>query len=275
MRDVVGSLGVDADGRPFLVHATAAPEYGAGALIGLVAGATLEADGGFEEFTPTVVTLAQRLVESLMQCGMVKPADIAPRFAGGPVPGGEVILLLALPVALFHAGQPDELTAGVVAVGKLLGADARSTIAAVAVASAVSAGTFELANGYDMAVAAVLALDDAAAHVGVDPELAARAREELREDLRAAVSAKAAPAVGGRGAGTVSGALRCAFWHLLRADDAASAIAEVAAGRDLLASALTGLLLGAAHGAQAFPAAWRDALAPRTAPLMAILHTEP
>src|SRR5690606_38141034 len=117
------------------------------------------------------------------------PDDVAARYATWPtMPAGEAPLR-ALPIALFHAGQPQELREAVLGESELTGADAVSRLAAVSVAAAVSAGTFDMANGYDMAVAAVEAID---ASVGGR----SGAGMEVREHLRQAASATTPDALG-------------------------------------------------------------------------------
>lgn len=217
------------------MHATAAPEYGRGALIGLAAGAD----------AATIAVLAA-LIESLMARGMVVPTDIAARWRHlGVAP----LTLVAVPIGLFHGGQDDELTAGVLAVGDMLRADVREVLSAVAVARAISAGTFELGHAQDMALAAVDGIDEAAKRLALSspPSEVTAAHEALRDDLRAAVG----------DAEPNEGALRIAFWHLLHDGDASNA------GRD----ALTGALLGAQHGA----AALAPELAEKAAPLLGLI----
>jgi len=261
------SMGIGPDGKPFPVHATAAPEYGAGALEGLVIGLCLGPDGAIRTDTPALVGVVAALVESLMARGMFHVDDVTLRYHAWPTPPAAEAPLRALPIALFFAGQPEELRAAVLAEAALTGADTRSSLAAVAVAAAVSAGTFDMAKGYDMAVAAVQGLDAAAPQVAGE-----HAALELREDLRRAVSAATVDALGA--ADVLGTAMRRAFWHLLHSDDFDVALGEVAAHGEPLATALTGVLLGACHGAEAIPGAWREAVASRVAPLAVLLAAD-
>jgi hypothetical protein len=261
------AMGVGPDGRPFLVHATAAPEYGAGALEGLLVGLCLRPDGSVGADTPALVGVAAALVASLMERGMFRADDVAERYRGWPAPPAAEAPLRVVPIALFYAGQPDELRAGVLGEAALTGAAPRATLAAAAVAAAVSAGTFDLAKAYDMAVAAVQGLDAAAVQLG--DEVAALA---VRDDLRRAVAATTVDGLGD--ADVLGAATRRAFWHLLHSDDFAVALVEVAAHSEPIATALTGVLLGACLGAEAIPAPWRDAVAARVAPLTALLAVD-
>ncbi|MFO0744826.1 MAG: hypothetical protein U1F43_04010 [Myxococcota bacterium] len=97
------------------------------------------------------------------------------------------------------------------------------------------------------------------------------ARTTLRDDFRHAVVSAFSDAAPD-GATPLSQALRVAFWHVVSEHDLASAVRDVARRGDALAAALTGLLIGAAHGAESIPAAWQAALASRSAPLLALLR---
>lgn len=258
------NVGVDANGKPFPVHATAAPEYGAGALLGLVAGATRR---------DALLEVCGALTASLMERGKVDVADLAARYRRIPNARSAPLPLVVVPLALFYAGQPHELTHGVLVHTRLIGGDAATTLAALTLASAISAGVYELESPYDMSVAAVLALDASVAQVSGHLGGVPAAHVRLREDLRAAVTATTCPAVDDGATNELSFAVRRAFWHLLHSDDPQAAMCEVGARGDTLGTALTGVLLGAAHGAGAF-GTWRDALAQQAAPLLAILHED-
>lgn len=267
----VSPLGIGPDGKPFLVHATAAPEYGAGALEGLVIGLGLDRTGSLGPQTPPLVGAVAALVESLMTRGMFRADDVAERYRAWPALPSAEAPLRTLPIALFFAGQPEELREAVLMEGEVSGADARSRLAAVAVAAAVSAGTFDLAGGYDMAVAAVEGLDAAAVVLGERD--GGDAALQVRDHLRRAVAAETVDALGD--ADPLGAAMRHAFWHLLHGDDLAAALREVARRGEPLTTALTGALLGACHGAESIPAAWRAAIASRVAPLTALLAADP
>lgn len=167
MADHSTSLGIAPDGKPFAVHATAAPFYGRGALIGLVAGARAGTGAA------PVVALLTSLVESLMQRGMLSLDDVAKRWrmGGHTRPPADMLPLLVIPVALFHAGQHDELEQGVMTLAAHVGSEGRVTIASLAVAHAISAGTFDMVHAREMTVAAVHAIDAAGqAGIGTIPK---------------------------------------------------------------------------------------------------------
>jgi hypothetical protein len=70
-------------------------------------------------------------------------------------------------------------------------------------------------------------------------------------------------------------AIRRAFWHLVHETELEVAMNEVAGRGEPDTAALTGLLLGAAHGSDVIPTAWRQALAPLTEPLRGFFHEPP
>ncbi|MBL8783689.1 MAG: hypothetical protein JNJ59_02215, partial [Deltaproteobacteria bacterium] len=178
-----GAVGVRPDGTPFLVHASAAPEYARGAIYGLVAGATFLREGIFADTVTPVVEHAGHLAASLMTRGRFVVEDFANRLEGAhPDPANLPVLIL--PLALFHASEDDERRAAIEALAAFSGADRPTVLAAHAMAGAIAAGTFDLAEPYDMAVAAVVALD------GCEP---GAARDLLRAELRRAVESEVDP----------------------------------------------------------------------------------
>lgn len=287
MGDIALSMGIDSNGKPFPVHATVAPEYGAGALGGLVVGLTLGADGAFRQGTPPLVAQMVALVESLMARGMFDASDVADRYRAWPACTLAEAPLRALPIALFFAGLPDELSAAVLSEVRLTEGqtgevDWRSRLAAVAVSAAVAAGAFELVNSHDMGVAAVLQLDETASTSATTAgeEVAAskadivEAHRSVRDDLRRAVAATHPDDLGEGAPDVLSNALRHAFWHLVHDTDFEPAMRAVSARGEPLAAALTGLLLGAAQGVEAIPPDWQAAIETRVSPLLVLLPAD-
>lgn len=257
-------MGIGPDGAPWPVHASASTDYGAGALLGLVAGLALGPDGAvLAPPAPPLAALAT-LTASLMTRGMLDTGDVAERYAalGAPPPSP---LLRVTPVALFYAGQTELVVQSALAEAALTGAGPREALAAALVGAALSAGTYDLVSAYDMVVAAVAGLDAAALALPHD----GGARDELREALRVAVGA--APPRADATPDATARAVRVAFWHLLHTDELAPALRAAATTGDPLTTALTGCLMGAALGVDAVPSAWRAALASAAAPLLALL----
>lgn len=231
MRDDDLPMGVGPDGKPWPVHATASPDYGAGALLGLVAG--LEAG-------PELGALGA-LTASLMRRGrfVLEEAPALPH------------VLAAVPISLFYAHDPDAV------ITALAYGAPDDALAATLVGGAIAAGTHALADGENMAIAGVQALDRAAATLG---DAAADAHARLRAAMRSAVGGDAP------GAG-----LAGPFWHLLHTDDLAGALRDMAARGDRQMTAVTGALLGAALGRDGVDAELHARLAADAAPLLALL----
>lgn len=249
-------------GKPFAVHASAAPEYGAGAIQGLVLGLVLDAEGRVRDETPALLGPMTVLCASLMERGMFDAADVGARYRPFELQAEDTPLRV-LPITLFYSGQPERYRASIAGEAALAGADARVEVIAAGVASAIAASVFDMVNGYDMTVAAV--------KPSADDQRFAAERERFRADLRHAVPAAKTLDLESGAPDRLSRATRIAFWHLVHETPFEVALRE-AAGRDALAAALTGMLVGAALGRDAIPAAWQASIATRARPLSALLR---
>jgi len=249
-----GGFGVAPDGTPWPVHAPVAYDYGAGAIVGLAHGRARGADA-------RVVALAGVIAESLMRRGMWRPEQVLPRVEAAAL-GPEALPALALPVALFFAGDAATRRAVVLALGRAIGASDVALLGALAVASAIATGAHDMGHAEAMGVAAVLTID---AESTAMPEAHAQVRAELAR-------AVAAPDLAALDRPDAASALTRAIFHLLHDAHDARLASDPRAPIDV---ALAGMLVGAARGLDAWPDAGRSLADPALASLVALLPPAP
>jgi len=185
-------------------------------------------------------------------------------------PAGNGSLMRTVPVGLFFAGQPEPLIEAAMTESAITHFDPRCQLACAGFNAAIAVSVFDLADVRTMATAAVSALDTGAKMLTdrypEEEKAIASAREALRDDLRAADSND--PGLYRddlhlhRHAGFVRVAFRLAFWHLLHTESFEAALIDVVnrGGDADTNGAIVGALLGAAHGEDAIPVRWRNAV---------------
>lgn len=208
--------------------------------------------------------------------GRVRRGD-SPSAAGRAVwegrrrqPAGNGALMRVVPIGLFFSQFHEDRIRAALDDAAITHFDPRCQLASAAFAGAVAVGVFEGAGPRAMAARAVHDLDRASEILAErHPDLLEVIRQaalDLRADVRAAMSEH--PDVYSEQVhllahmGFVRVAFRLAFWHLLHTDDPSVALIDVVnrGGDSDTNGAITGALLGAAHGESAWPQPWVDAV---------------
>lgn len=186
--------------------------------------------------------------------------------ARGRQPAGNGALMRVAPIGLFFAQFDEDRVQAAVDDAAITHFDPRCRLASAAFAGALAASVFHGQGPRHMAAQAVNDLDAATVLLAArHPDLEGPLRQaalDLRADLRHAMADD--PDLYGdevhllRHAGFVRVAFRLAFWHLLHTNEVRAALIDVVnrGGDADTHGAITGALLGAAHGEQALPAAW-------------------
>jgi ADP-ribosyl-[dinitrogen reductase] hydrolase len=221
------------------------------------------------------------------------PRHAAPRDAGRAVwavpgrrPAGNGSLMRTVPLAVFFAGDATALRAASLEESAITHFDPRCQLACASFNAAVAAALAGGASARELADVARAELAPAAdALAATEPDLTAEiaaARAELATDLDAAAAAD--PQLYGRElhlhamAGYVRVAFRLAFWELLHVPSFEFALVDVTnrGGDADTNGAIAGALLGACHGEDAIPSAWRarvlDVFAGETGPWATDYH---
>jgi ADP-ribosylglycohydrolase len=192
-------------------------------------------------------------------------------------------LMRTAPIGVAFAGDPRGCRAAALADSALTHFDPRCRLACAAFDAAVAEGVGG-AGAVAMVDRARAELHAAAADVAADGTPAAAVAAAvlaLDEDLRRARDAD--PQLYGdvhihRHEGYVRVAFRLAFWELVHAPDFVAGLVDVVnrGGDADTNGAIAGAVLGARHGADAIPAAWRErvlgALAGDARPLATVYH---
>jgi ADP-ribosyl-[dinitrogen reductase] hydrolase len=212
-------------------------------------------------------------------------AGLATWRASGGRAAGNGSLMRTTPVGVLHAREHGTRVRVALEDSLVTHADPACVLACAAHDGAIAAAVRgEAATPADMLAAARVDAERAAARyadVVGEPEALARARGDLARDLELAASAD--PELEGevhlhRAQGWVRVATRLSFWQLLHAPSFDEGLVDcVNRGGDADTNgAITGALLGALHGVERIPSAWRDAvlgaLAGETGPFATEYH---
>ena len=242
-------------------------------------GTSLLARGGFDardvaqryrSWVPTALDAGNLTRQALAERGPVEDAGRRAWEANGRTSAGNGSLMRTAPLAVFYAHDAEARRRASLAESALTHADPRCLLACAAFNTAVAAAIAQPAarTALQLVEVAEVELEAAAAHLTRTWGDVERETREALQSLRADLAAARAddPDLYGaelhltRGEGFVRVAFRLAFWELVHAPSAQAALLDAVnrGGDSDTNGAITGALVGAFHGEDALPAAWRE-----------------